>query len=204
MDKLYWSPILRLSILIILFLLAPIGASGAGDPIAGETKAAACFSCHGNTGNSENPRYPKLAGQRAGYIVKQALDFKHGRRMDEIMSAVINIVPDGADLDDIAAYFAGQDVMQGAGSSNEVVEKGRQLFVRERCFFCHGDDGKQAKPLVPGAPVIGGQHETYLVKALQDIRSGARTGDIYGIMTKTLTPLSADDIAALAGFVSGL
>jgi len=204
MYKSCHTPILRRHVLTIMFLLAPLTAYGVGDPIAGKTKAVVCFSCHGEHGNSENPRYPKLAGQLAGYIVKQALDFKHGRRKDQIMSAVINIIPDGADMDDIAAYFASQDVMQGAGVSDEVVENGRQLFARERCFFCHGEGAKLAEPLVPGAPIIGGQHEAYLVKALRDIRSGARTGDIYAIMTKALTPLSDDDIASLAAYLSGL
>ena len=51
----------------------------AGDPAAGEAKAALCVACHGPAGNSLNPEWPKLAGQHAKYTAKQIRDFKAGR-----------------------------------------------------------------------------------------------------------------------------
>jgi len=36
-----------------------------GDAAAGAKKAAVCFACHGATGVSVAPTFPRLAGQRA-------------------------------------------------------------------------------------------------------------------------------------------
>ena len=191
-------------LLIVLFMLAAWSVHGAGDPVSGKEKAAVCFGCHGEDGNSANPRYPKLSGQLAGYIVKQTLDFKNGRRRDDIMSAMINIIPQPTDMEDVGAYFASQEVMQGDGKSDETVARGKELFIVERCTFCHGEGAKPTGPFVPGAPVIGGQHKEYLVKVMQEFKAGTRQGDIYGWMGKTLKRLSDDDLEAIATFLSSL
>jgi cytochrome c553 len=67
-----------------------------------------------------------------------------------------------------------------------------------QCFTCHGQDGL-AK--VPDAPNLAGQNESYLVKALQDYRSGARKHEVMSMMVK---PLSDADIAQAAGYFSGI
>ena len=191
----------------LLFLFLVLGLPGEAfpaDPAAGREKARPCFACHGEDGNSANPRYPKLAGQLAGYIFKQTLDFKEGRRKDEIMSTMIQIIPGRKDLEDIAAYFAAQPVMKGRSVNYKSAKRGRRLFRNERCVYCHEEGAKPVGPFVPGAPVIGGQHKAYLIKAMQDIRSGRRKGDIYDLMYKTLNRLSAKDIEDIAEFLSGL
>lgn len=65
-----------------------------------------------------------------------------------------------------------------------------------QCFACHGADGL-AK--APDAPNLAGQNEAYLVKALTDYKSGARSHEVMAMMTKNL---SAADIAQLAGYFS--
>ena len=50
--------------------------TAAGDAAAGKEKSATCAACHGVDGNSTNPEWPKLAGQHAGYTVKQLQEFK--------------------------------------------------------------------------------------------------------------------------------
>jgi cytochrome c553 len=67
-----------------------------------------------------------------------------------------------------------------------------------QCFTCHGQDGL-AK--VPDAPNLAGQNESYLVKALQDYRSGARKHEVMSMMAK---PLSDTDITQAAAYFSGI
>ena len=43
----------------------------------------ACAECHSLDGISVMARFPKLAGQRPGYIAKQVRDFREGRRRND-------------------------------------------------------------------------------------------------------------------------
>jgi cytochrome c553 len=67
-----------------------------------------------------------------------------------------------------------------------------------QCQACHGLDGI-AK--IPEAPNLAGQNEDYLVKALNDFKTGARKNDMMTLMAK---PLSDTDIANLAAFYHSL
>ena len=68
---------------------------------------------------------------------------------------------------------------------------GRQKALM--CQTCHGLDGK-AK--IPEAPNLAGQSEVYLVKALNDYRSGARKNDMMSLVAPTLKDNDIDDLAA--------
>jgi hypothetical protein len=61
------------------------------------------------------------------------------------------------------------------------VKAGRQKALA--CQTCHGMDGA-AK--LPEAPNLAGQSEIYLVKSLQDYRSGARKNDMMSIVAAPL------------------
>lgn len=181
---------------------------GAGDPAAGKDKSALCQNCHGEDGNSATSDLPKLAGQYAAYIQKQINDFKAGSRKDPVMTHIAAALTDNQDLLDISAYFASQKQMKGASS---VINKaGQNRFLVDRfldgnvCVSCHGVDGKGLAPNNPAAPVIGGQHKDYLVKQLKDFRSGARTNETSGTMTKITSFMSDTEIEDVASYVSGL
>src|SRR5579883_3289656 len=49
---------------------------------AEDTAIGVCGTCHGPDGNSINPMFPRLAGQHAGYIVRQLKFFKDQSRAD--------------------------------------------------------------------------------------------------------------------------
>ncbi len=68
---------------------------------------------------------------------------------------------------------------------------GRQKALM--CQTCHGLDGK-AK--IPEAPNLAGQSEVYLVKALNDYRSGARKNDMMSLVAPTLKDSDVEDLAA--------
>ena len=91
----------------VVMMSALLGLSGsvlAGDVEAGKAKAATCAGCHGAAGVSNNPLWPNLAGQQAGYLVKQMKDFRDGNRNDPMMSPMAKPLSD-ADIDNLAAYY---------------------------------------------------------------------------------------------------
>ena len=71
----------------------------------------------------------------------------------------------------------------------------------QMCVGCHGIPGwRTAFPEVYKVPKIGGQHQTYIVKALQEYRSGARS---HPSMRAIAASLSDKDIADLAAYYTG-
>ena len=66
------------------------------------------------------------------------------------------------------------------------------------CQTCHGLDGVSK---LPEAPNLSGQVENYLVKALNDYRSGARTNEMMSLVAPTL---SDGDIADLAAWYASI
>lgn len=78
-----------------------------GDPAAGKTKAAACASCHGEDGNSDNAMFPRLAGQYESYLVRCLQEYKSGVRANAMMSGFASSLSE-ADMLDIGAYYASQ------------------------------------------------------------------------------------------------
>lgn len=87
-------------------------------------------------------------------------------------------------------------------ASSDLIKKGSLIFTRERCYFCHGKQGKNQSSITTPPAIIGGQHKDYLVKALKDIQDGVRKADIYNLMTKTLSRLSHDEIVAVSEYLS--
>lgn len=64
------------------------------------------------------------------------------------------------------------------------------------CASCHGADGNSASAQFPR---LAGQHPDYLLKALQDYKSGARKNPI---MSGFVANLSAKDMEDLAAYFS--
>lgn len=85
---------------------APAGER-AGDAAAGKALARNCAACHGETGIGANPAWPKLAGQKAGYLVNALKAFRAGLRKDPMMAGVTRGLSD-ADIASLAAYYAAQ------------------------------------------------------------------------------------------------
>jgi cytochrome c553 len=75
------------------------------------------------------------------------------------------------------------------------VEKGAQKVAM--CQGCHGIPGwRTAYPEVYRVPKIAGQHPSYLVKALQDYKSGARSHPSMRAIAASLSDADMTDIAA--------
>jgi len=68
------------------------------------------------------------------------------------------------------------------------------------CRGCHGIDGwRTAYPEVYSVPKIGGQHQVYIVKALQAYKSGERSHPSMKAIAATLSDQDMADLAAYYG-----
>jgi cytochrome c553 len=71
--------------------------------------------------------------------------------------------------------------------------KGKQK-ASQVCAACHGADGN--KPSAPDQPVLAGQYEDYLVRALTDYKLGKRTNPIMKGFAGQLSKQDIEDLAA--------
>lgn len=91
-------------------------ATAAGDASRGEAKIAVCAGCHGAEGRSENPMFPKLAGQHAAYLTTALQAYKNGTRSSAIMPLSMVEPLSDQDIEDIAAYYATRPVLPSSSS----------------------------------------------------------------------------------------
>jgi cytochrome c553 len=62
------------------------------------------------------------------------------------------------------------------------------------CASCHGLDG--AKPVAPENPILAGQYEDYIVRALLDYKSGKRANPVMKAIADPLKKKDIEDVAA--------
>lgn len=182
-----------------LFVAATCGAllgsaQAAGDPKAGKFKFDTCKGCHAIPGYTNvYPTYhvPRLGGQHAEYIIAALNEYKTGNRQHPTMTANAFDLSD-QDMADIAAYVAAVKPVEEKNPITGDVESGKKKA--QTCAACHGPDGNGP---APSFPRLAGQHEDYLIKSLQDYKSGKRKNPI---MNAIAAPLSATDIANLSAY----
>jgi|SRR5262245_56485528 len=76
-------------------------------------------------------------------------------------------------------------------------DAGRGWARAQMCAGCHGiADYRTAFPKVYSVPKLGGQEAAYIVKSLQDYKSGARKNATMGGIAATLSDQDMADLAA--------
>ena len=78
-----------------------------GVPSAGKKLVESCAACHGETGNSENVMFPRLAGQTESYLVHVLQEYKSGARTNAMMNGAVAELSNEAILN-ISAFYASQ------------------------------------------------------------------------------------------------
>lgn len=78
-----------------------------GDPARGKQLSTTCAACHDADGNSNNPQFPRIAGQHADYMVQALKAYKSGARKNAIMAGIVSGLSE-QDMEDLAAYFSRQ------------------------------------------------------------------------------------------------
>ena len=172
----------------------------AADGTAAAAKAEPCVACHGEGGVSQTEGVPSLAAQPDQYTQWQLVYFRSGTRKNDVMEQVAAPLSD-ADVRELGAYFAKLPAPQPAASSDaqpELTAKGAQLAPQHQCNSCHGGTyaGQQA------VARLAGQREDYLLKALRDFKSGARSGGGVAAMPTTVYDLQDSDLVALAHYLA--
>lgn len=196
-----------IQILILLSVVAGQSLFAAGDPEAGKNKATPCVACHGVDGNSTNPMWPKLAQQGVPYMVAQLKLFRDGIRQDPLMSPQAANLTD-QDIDDLAAYYAGQIGSPGAAQEDKV-ELGQAIYRGgiiakgvPACSACHSPTG--AGNPASKFPRVSGQHADYMAAQLKAYRAIELDYPSAQIMVSVTERLTDKEIEAVASYMQGL
>jgi cytochrome c553 len=194
--------------LVAFFSFGQALAAEAGDPAeAPAIVNQVCAACHGADGNSPLAMNPSLAGQHAGYLLKQLKEFKSGARSNPVMMGMVaNLSED--DMRNISAYYASQPARPMAAKDKDLAAQGAKLYRGGNlekgvaaCAGCHSANGA-------GIPVqyprLAGQHPDYVLAQLKAFRAEERANDPNKMMRAVSSKLSDKDMAALAEYISGL
>ncbi|HTD10886.1 MAG TPA: c-type cytochrome [Steroidobacteraceae bacterium] len=165
-----------------------------GNPQHGKAISYTCLGCHGIDGyKNAYPNYsvPELEGQHPQYLADALHGYRDGDRAHLTMHSQASSLSD-QDIVDIAAYFAGKPLAP-TGKTTGTVPAAAAL-----CVSCHGTDGIG---IMPTYPTLAGQHEDYLVRALDEYKKGGRKNPI---MKGFATNLKDEDIEVIAHYFSHL
>jgi cytochrome c peroxidase len=164
---------------VLLAAFIGIGAARAdADPVAGKGQFGLCESCHGTAaaGNRELGA-PSLTGLQAVYVVRQLESFRSGLRgasaADEFgrqMRPMAQALPGTTAIADVAAYVATLPRVKRAATLQGDVANGKALYVM--CAPCHGANAEGKAEF--NAPALNQADDWYLVRQLQNFRSGIR------------------------------
>ena len=185
---------------------AACGADGAAQMQRGEELVMGrCFLCHGATGDSSSPLYPKLAGQNSEYMLKQLRNFKRGERESSDMRKVVADM-DENDMQSVAFFFSRQQPSRGNSAYAEMRALGEKLFSQgdparglKPCRECHGDNGAGSATL----PRIAGQHTLYIETQLTLFEERKRTND-NAQMQDVAKRLTTDEVRVVAEYLRSL
>jgi cytochrome c553 len=170
----------------------------------GESLFAQCTGCHGPDGiGTPDGSVPRIAGQHYTALLKQLVDFRHGKRWDFRMEerADRHHLATTQDLADVAKYVSELEATgsPGLGAGTDLAI-GAALY-EERCRKCHGVDGSGdgAKAM----PQLAGQHYAYLMRQMYDAVDGRRP-TLQRHHTQRLEPLDFEQVRALSDYLSRL
>jgi cytochrome c553 len=197
--------------LITAAVLASAGsASRAEEPDATDKLHAqqvavtVCGTCHGPTGNSTQPKFPRLAGQNANYLATQLKAFRSQARGDP--DAISYMWGMAAELDDdtiaaLAAYYAAQKPEASRGGDAAATARGREIYQQgisaegvPACSSCHGADAHGTQDF----PRLASQHAQYVLKQLGSFQNNMRK---VAIMHGVAQNLRSPEMQAVAEYL---
>lgn len=180
--------------------------------VAGATLAQqVCSNCHGVTGISISPIFPKLAAQTPEYIVLELREFRSHQRADppgfEYMWGISRSLTD-RQIDELADYFSHQSPRPNPASADpRWIAAGDKIFhegVPARgvpaCLACHGADGQGNQAF----PRLAGQHMDYVVKQLVIFQRTEMRPHGDTTMKPVTHELNDDNIRDVAAYVQSI
>jgi cytochrome c553 len=192
-----------------LFALG-LGAALADDPDpairahAARLAIGVCGTCHGTHGISEQPKFPRLAGQNANYLAAQLKAFRAQTRGDPdavgYMWGMAGALDDET-IDALAQYYAAQTAGVAGHGNAAVTARGRQIYENgveaagvPACGACHGPDGHGMGDF----PRLAGQHAQYVLKQLSSFSSNLRK---VAVMHGVAQDLKTQEMEAVAAYL---
>jgi cytochrome c553 len=161
------------------------------DPVeVGKTAAADCAGCHGDTGVSDTPGFPSLAGLEPQYLIAAMKAYRSGQRKNDMMKAAL-AAPSDADLGRIALFYALQKPARAPTPAPGDPQAGKTAATA--CSGCHGDQGVSGNPATPS---LAGQDAEYLAAALHAYKSGARNEETMKGLAVSLDDHTIENMSA--------
>jgi len=182
-------------------------AAAAADQAAQKIAGSVCSGCHGPTGISISPLFPRLAGQQEAYLVAQLKAFKTKTRGEQdahdYMWGMATLLEDPV-IEGMARYYAAQKPAPGVPGNAKLIERGKVLFEKGdparpvvACSSCHGGHAEGASIF----PRLAGQHAAYIRRQLEAIQKRFRASPV---MHGVIVDLNSQDMAAVAEYVQSL
>jgi cytochrome c553 len=191
---------MRPTLALFIILLATISPLRASEPEghqdSGKDIYGPCAACHGDMGQGgKRGEYPRIAGQRPGYIEYTLRKFRSRERLNLPMFPYTQERElSDADIKAVSAYIAGielstrvpdfkptDDALTRLEAMQNVMifpkldgdlENGKRLY-KEECAYCHGTDGRGKTRF----PMLIGQYSNYLQKQMDAYIKGERPHD---------------------------
>ena len=163
-----------------------------------QDKIAQCAACHGEDGQSKDPKIPNIGGQPKLFVMYQLFFYREGRRKNPEMNVIAKELTD-AELDAIADHVAKLPPSPPAGGAIDEAryQRGAKLAQERICASCHNPDYSGREQMAR----LAGQHPEYTLKALQDFRAGIRIGT-QAAMPETVRGLTDEALADLAHYLA--
>jgi cytochrome c553 len=164
--------------------------------------AQLCVRCHGPEAHGDPATTtPSLAGQRAGYLVKQLADMAEAYRpaaeMHRLIARKELISPKS--LRDVASYLSSLPQLRNPQTGDgRALARGQQLYEAV-CFQCHGARADAQEQGI--VPILRSQHFSYLVMQMRQMPMNHG----YAMSEETLERFedySLRDLSALGDYIS--
>jgi cytochrome c oxidase subunit II len=189
------------ALLVVLMVLTSVSVQAA-DAAAGKTAYAVCVACHGADGaGNQAMNSPRIAGQEDWYLKRQLEAFKEGIRggaagdvFGAQMRPMAMTLANPAAIDNVVAYVKTLTAKPSPMTVKGNAATGKSLYAT--CAACHGPAGQGMQPM--NAPRLAGQSDWYLVRQLQNYKSGVRGShpkDAFGMQMKPMAGMLANDQA---------
>ena len=187
------SHVLNGMIAFLAFSVA-VSAYATGDPAKGKASYEVCAVCHGASGEgTPELNVPKIGGQEEWYVARQLQNFKTGLRAPNTsdvygtqMRALSMTLADDQEIADVSAYVASLSPSAVADTVNGDAAQGKASYAT--CTACHGANGEGNQAL--NSPKLAGQHDWYIVRQLQNYKSGVRGGDPKNLFDTQMRPMA--------------
>ena len=206
------SHVLNGMIALFAFSVA-VSAHAAGDPAKGKAAYETCAVCHGANGEgTPELNVPKIGGQEEWYVARQLQNFKTGLRAPTTsdvygtqMRALSMTLANDQEIADVSAYVASLSPPAVADTVSGDAAQGKAAYAT--CTACHGANGEGNQAL--NSPKLAGQYDWYIVRQLQNYKSGVRGGDPKNVFDTQMRPmamiLTTDDaVNNVAAYINSL